>query len=147
MTTHSERDMANNHELAYVSFSVAGDTLNPEFWTEYFSVDPDFTVVKGQRFKTPSGRLSSAPGRTGVWIVRSNKAVRSDSLEPHFRYLVQHLKFPRANLREHLEKANVHMRFFCYWSNERGDRVPDVPDDIRAMMESMGGTVEIDEYR
>jgi len=38
------------------------------------------------------------------------------------------------------------MRFFCYWYNESGDRVPDVPDDIRAMMEAMGGTVEIDEY-
>lgn len=39
------------------------------------------------------------------------------------------------------------MRFFCYWDNESGDRVPDVPDDISAMMEAMGGTVEIDEYR
>jgi hypothetical protein len=39
------------------------------------------------------------------------------------------------------------MRFFCYWSNETGDRVPDVPDDIRALMEAMGGTIEIDEYR
>jgi hypothetical protein len=39
------------------------------------------------------------------------------------------------------------MRFFCYWDNEIGSRVPDVPSDIRAMMEAMGGTVEIDEYR
>jgi hypothetical protein len=39
------------------------------------------------------------------------------------------------------------MRFFCYWDNESGDRVPDIPDDIRTMMEALGGTVEIDEYR
>ncbi len=28
-----------------------------------------------------------------------------------------------------------------------GDRVPDVPADILALMESLGGAVEIDEYR
>ncbi|EJO59334.1 hypothetical protein BURMUCF2_1274 [Burkholderia multivorans CF2] len=39
------------------------------------------------------------------------------------------------------------MRFFCYWDNESGDRIPDVPDDIRTMMESLGGTIEVDEYR
>ncbi|NIF50913.1 hypothetical protein F3J19_02115 [Burkholderia sp. Ax-1724] len=39
------------------------------------------------------------------------------------------------------------VRFFCYWVNERGDRVPDMPGNIRTMMETTGGTVEIDEYR
>ncbi len=39
------------------------------------------------------------------------------------------------------------MSIWCYWMNETGDRMPDVPDDIRAMMEAMGGTIEIDEYR
>jgi hypothetical protein len=47
----------------------------------------------------------------------------------------------------HIESARAKVRFFCYWVNESGDRVPDVPADIRAMMEAMGGTVEIDEYR
>jgi hypothetical protein len=139
--------MRNIHQLAYVSFSVAGDSLNPEFWTTYFGIAPDFAVVKGQRFKTPSGRLSSMPGRTGVWGIDSETAVHSDLLEPHFRFLVRHLNFPRTDLRQLLTDKSAHMRFFCYWVNEAGDRVPDVPDDIRAMMEAMGGTVEIDEYR
>jgi hypothetical protein len=33
------------------------------------------------------------------------------------------------------------------FNNRLGDRVPDVSADIRALMESMGGAVEIDEYR
>ncbi|WP_321915387.1 MULTISPECIES: DUF4279 domain-containing protein [unclassified Paraburkholderia] len=139
--------MTNTHQLAYVSFSVAGDSLHPEFWTAYFGVPPDFSVVKGQRFKTPSGRFSSVQGRTGVWGIRSKTAVRSDSLEPHFRYLIRHLNLPREDLRQLLADKDAHMRFFCYWDNESGDRVPDVPGDIRVMMETMGGTVEIDEYR
>jgi hypothetical protein len=39
------------------------------------------------------------------------------------------------------------MRFFCFWVNQTGDRIPDVPDDIRVMMESLGGVIEIDEYK
>lgn len=139
--------MTDIHQFAYVTFSVAGDTLNPEFWTAYFGVPSDFSVVKGQRFKTPSGRLSSVPGRTGVWGIRSKTAVRSDLLEPHLRYLVERLNFPHPDLRQLLLDKDVHMRFFCYWENEAGDRVPDVPDDVRTMMEEMGGTIEIDEYR
>ncbi len=96
---------------------------------------------------TPSGRLSSVPGRTGVWGVRSKAAVRSDSLEPHLRYLIDRLNLPRDDLRQLLADKGAQMRFFCYWDNESGDRVPDVPDDIRTMMETMGGTAEIDEYR
>ena len=143
----SESEMSKGHQLAYASFSVAGDSLDPEFWSEYFGVPPDFAVVKGQRFTTPSGRLSSAPGRTGVWGMRSKAAVRSDSLEPHLRYLIERLNLPRAELRQLLAEKGARMRFFCYWDNESGDRVPDVPNDILAMMQAMGGTVEIDEYR
>ncbi|PVX74644.1 DUF4279 domain-containing protein [Paraburkholderia unamae] len=139
--------MANGHQLAYVSFLVSGDSVDPAFWSEYFGILPDTSVVKDQHFKTPSGRVSSVPGRTGVWGVRSKTAISSDSLEPHLRYLIKYLNLPRTDLRQVLTDKGASMRFFCYWDNESGDRVPDVPDDISAMMEAMGGTVEIDEYR
>ncbi|MGF6610650.1 hypothetical protein OKW45_005572 [Paraburkholderia sp. WSM4175] len=137
----------NAHQLAHVSFSITSDDLDPEIWTRYFGVAPDTAIVKGKQFMTPSGRLSSVPGRVGLWGVRSEGAVRSDSLEPHLRYLIDRLNLPRDDLRQLLEDKGAEMRFFCYWYNESGDRVPDVPDDIRVMMEGMGGTVEIDEYR
>lgn len=60
--------------------------------------------------------------------------------------MIERLGLPRADLREHVERINARMRFFCYWSNESGTRVPDVPEDIRVMMEALGGTIEIDEY-
>jgi len=135
-----------SHQLAHASFSIAGDELDPPFWTAYFGVAPDTSIAKGQRFMTPSGRLSSVPGRTGIWGIKSQQHVQSDALEPHLRYLIDRLALPRADLRERLEHAGAQMRFFCYWNNETGNRVPDVPDDIRIMMEAMGGTIEIDEY-
>lgn len=136
-----------SHELAYASLTISGDTIVPEFWTSYFGVQPDIAVTKGQVFITSAGRTSRIPGRTGVWGLRSNSVIRSDQLEPHLRYLIERLALPRADLRRLVENADARMRFFCYWMNERGDRTPDIPEDIKTMMESLGGTIEIDEYR
>ncbi|WP_061162273.1 DUF4279 domain-containing protein [Caballeronia temeraria] len=135
------------HQLAHATFYISGDTLSPDFWSQYFGVEPDITIVKGQPFITPSGRPSQVPGRVGLWGVESKAAVQSDCLEAHLRYLVDRLRLPRTDLRQLLEDRAVGMRFFCYWDNETGNRAPDVPDDIRAMMEALGGTIEIDEYR
>jgi hypothetical protein len=136
-----------DYQLAHASFSIAGDRVVPEFWTSYFRIKPDTAVIKGEPFTTPSGRISSVPGRTGVWSVTSKGHVQSDLLEPHLRYLIERLVLPRPDLREFIQRADARMRFFCYWDNYAGDRVPHIPDDIHTMMEAMGGTIEIDEYR
>lgn len=139
--------MPSKHQRAHATFAIYQDIESPEFWTAYFGVRPDISAVKGERRVTPSGKLSDFPARVGVWGIKSQAAISSDRLEPHLRYLVGRLALPRPDLREIVERTGARMRFFCYWDNETGDRVPDVPDDIRALMESLGGTVEIDEYR
>ncbi|MBB5400812.1 DUF4279 domain-containing protein [Paraburkholderia youngii] len=139
--------MVTTHQLAHASFTIYQDVERPEFWTNYFGVEPDMQSVRGQFRTTPSGRTSKYPARIGVWSVDSKGHVQSDLLEPHLRYLVERLALSRLDLPELLKRTGAQMRFFCYWDNESGDRVPDVPDDIRTMMEAMGGTVEIDEYR
>ncbi|CAB3666002.1 hypothetical protein LMG24238_01837 [Paraburkholderia sediminicola] len=132
---------------AYASFLITGDTVVPEFWTEYFLVSPDATIAKGLSFILPSGKTSKAPGKTGLWGVSSELAVQSDLLTPHLRFLAHRLGLPRDGLRELLQQAGAKVRFSCFWFNPSGKRVPDVPTDIRQMMESLGGAIEIDEYR
>jgi Domain of unknown function (DUF4279) len=136
-----------DHALAHATFIISGDAVEPDFWTKYFGVQPDSTITKGKPFLYPSGKLSSRPGKLGLWSVQSEGAVRSDQLAPHLRYLIQMLKLPRGGLRDLVCRDGVKMSLWCYWDNETGDRIPDVPDDIRAMMESLGGVIEIDEYR
>ncbi|MFM0714985.1 DUF4279 domain-containing protein [Paraburkholderia strydomiana] len=139
--------MTYEHQMAHVSFSIYQDAEPPEFWTNYFNIRPDTAVCKGDPIPDPTGQNRALARRTGVWGIRSKPHIQSDLLEPHLRYLVERLALPRSDLPELLRRTNAHMRFFCYWYNESGDRVPDVPDDIRALMEAMGGTIEIDEYR
>ncbi|MBB2979201.1 MULTISPECIES: DUF4279 domain-containing protein [Paraburkholderia] len=135
------------HALAHAAFIISGDSVLPQFWSAYFGVRPDREITKGQPFELPSGKQSPRPGKLGLWAVESKPAVRSDSLGPHLKYLVGRLGLPRADFREVAAAQGAKVALWCYWMNERGDRVPDVPDDIRALLEAMGGTVEIDEYR
>ena len=144
---HNEGPATTPHALAHATFIISGASVRPEFWTSYFGVQPDRVIEKGQPFKLPSGNLSPRPGKLGLWAVESKAAVQSEHLGPHLRYLVDRLGLPRADVRELAEAQGAKLALWCYWMNESGDRVPDVPEDIRAMMEAMGGTVEIDEYR
>jgi hypothetical protein len=135
------------HALAHASFYLIGDDVSPEFWTRYFGVTPASTRTKGQLYSYPSGKLSTKPATSGFWSVGSEFAIRSDALTPHLQYLVSLLALPRADLQERMRAQNAKMELWCYWLNESGDRVPDIPSDIRTMIESMGGTIELDEYR
>ncbi|KVT50354.1 hypothetical protein WK53_10815 [Burkholderia ubonensis] len=135
------------HALAYATFIISSDGTAPEVWTDYFEVSPSRTITKGQPYVLPSGRLSDRPGKLDLWALESKSAVQSDQLEPHLRYLVERLALPRIGLRELVERAGARMRFFCYWFNEMGDRIPDVPEDVRVMINALGGIIEIGEYR
>ncbi|MGF6967618.1 hypothetical protein OKW43_004646 [Paraburkholderia sp. WC7.3g] len=139
--------MTVKHQLAYASFTIYQEVEPPEFWTNYFGVTPDMQRVKGQFPATPSGQKSKFAARISLWSVDSKDDVDSDVLTPHLRYLIERLALPRSDLPELLRRTGAQMRFFCYWDNESGDRVPDIPEDIRTMMEALGGTIEIDEYR
>jgi hypothetical protein len=133
--------------LAFASFTISGDTVNPAFWTRYFNVSPNIAITKGDPVRDPTGQGRALARRTGVWSLGSEKVVRSDHLEPHLRYLIQQLALPRPDLKECIDSAGAKVRFFCYWVNESGHRVPDIPEDIRKMMEALGGTIDVDEYR
>lgn len=142
-----DKPTAAPHALAHATFIISGASVQPDFWTLYFGVQPDREIEKGQPFKLPSGDLSPRAGKLGLWAVESKAAVQSDQLGPHLKYLFDRLGLPRADLRELAAARDAKMALWCYWTNETGDRVPDVSSDVREMMEALGGTVEIDEYR
>jgi hypothetical protein len=145
---HLERTkMTTRSTLAHVSFTIYQDVERPEFWTTYFGVKPDRAGVKGEPRIMPSGRTALTPWRLGQWSVSSESAVQSDQLDPHLRYLVNLLGLPRADLPAFAERTHAKMRFFCYWDNYEGNRVPVIPIDIREMAEAMGVEIDIDEYR
>ncbi|MDN7519900.1 DUF4279 domain-containing protein [Burkholderia sp. AU45251] len=128
-------------------FIISSEDAHSDTWTAFFGIFPSRTVTKGKPYLLPCGRLSSRPGRLNLRALESRAAVQSDRLEPHLRYLIERLSLPREGLLERIERAGARMRFFCYWDNENGDRVPHVSDATRKIIESVGAVIEIDEYR
>src|ERR1035438_2248125 len=88
--------------VAHVTCSISGDRVDPGLWTRYFVGEADMSVEKGKAFKTPAGRMSSQPGRTGVWGCSSRTAVQSEMLDPHILYLISRLGLPRSDLSRRL---------------------------------------------
>lgn len=132
--------------LAYASCSIYGDRLDHCAWSNYFQTNPDFSAVKGMPFITPSGRLSTGVGRTGVWGCSTEKIIRADELDPHLQNLVTRLRLPRLDLPEMLRRNEAWMRVFCYWLNDTGARIPTIDPQLREVIESSGGFIEVDEY-
>ncbi|HEX7933457.1 MAG TPA: DUF4279 domain-containing protein [Paraburkholderia sp.] len=118
--------MTNDIALAYASFTITGDGVDPEFWTRYFGVQPHIARMKGAPIRAPEGS-GIAQRRTGVWSVRSNAFVRSDSLAPHLRFLERYLALPRTDLSGLVAQANARMRFFCYGSTSPAIASPTYP--------------------
>lgn len=139
--------MDTDRQLAFASFVIYQDIESPEFWTNYFGVLPDVSGKRGDSKAAPLGRGRASKWRIGIWGVRTKHVIRSDSLEPHFRYLIDRLGLPRKDLPDLILKTHATVRFFCYWDNERGDRIPDIPDDIAEICKSQGIEIDIDEHR
>jgi hypothetical protein len=146
MTSHHDSVASDDalRSLAYATFTITGDRVLPDFWTAYFGIDPDIAVTKGAAFVTPSGRTSSTPGRTGVWGITSKSVVKQDRLDPHLRYLLTRLRFPRDDLGASLQQLDASMRFLCFWNNRTS--APNISLEIEKLIAACGGTVEIDVY-
>jgi hypothetical protein len=138
--------LQDGNRLAYASCSISGDNLDPDFWTRYFGREPDIKVIKGKPFVTPWVRMSSGPGRTGVWGCSSRKAIHDNSLYPHIAYLIDTLGLPRPNIANLIEQMGQKMRVLCYWSNYEGDRIPRVSESLRSILATCGAVLEIDQY-
>ena len=137
----------NSARLAHASFTISGDHVSPNSWTDYFGVTPDLAISKGDPIPDPTGQGRNLTRRTGVWSVSSKGKIVSDELEPHLRYLIERLELPKEGFRNRVGQAEATVRLFCYWYNDTGNRVPHIPDDIRRLCEIDGIEIDIDEHR
>ena len=127
---------------------MSGTAVEPDFWTEYFGVQPDSTITKGKPYLLSVRQVQQASREAGLLGYREREGrCGATGWNRDLRYLTGILKLPRDDLRDRIGQDGVKMSLWCYWYNETGDRVPGVPDDLREMMESLGGVIEIDEYR
>jgi len=122
--TSSNETIPRPGRMAYVTTTISGDRVAPEYWTRYSGIEPDFYVEKGRQFVTPVGKLSAGIGKSNIWGYSSRGIIRDDTLGPHLGYLISKLKLPRPDLKVRLEADMLNFRFSCFWVKFTHDRIP-----------------------
>ena len=123
----------------------AYSVMDPETAAEMRAIARSFLYPPGEAVLSGPYR----PDREACGQLAAARAAMVDSSggKSEMETQLNLLKLPRDGLRDLVCRDGAKMSFWCYWYNETGDRVADVPEDIRAMMEALGGLIEIDEYR
>ena len=127
----------------YVSATIGGDSLDPDFWTPYFGVIPQISTRKGDEYVIRGTKLKK---RTGVWgTYRIKILILSNDASVHAQYIIDLLKLPRVGRRGLLRKHRVGMRFFYYVNSEEENNL-EMPNEMKGLLASCGIDVQFDIY-
>ena len=107
------------------SFRLVGDRLRPDAVSAALDVTPTFARAKDEEI--PAGRVGKARRqRTGVWLLSSEHAVDSTSLEVHLIHLLDAVE-PTAPALDAVRAAqDLRADFYCSWVSARGDGGPEI---------------------
>ena len=106
-----------------VSIVLRDDTLNPDFWSDYFGIQADFSARKGEITRTPKGNLRVAPHLWGVWNYQC-KSTSLASIDEGVLILIKALKFPRADFRQVLAAHGCEAILGIFVDNSDGRNPP-----------------------
>ena len=107
------------------SFRLVGDALRPDTVTAALDLTPTFARAKDEEI--PAGRVGKARRqRTGVWLISSEHAVDSTSLEVHLIHLLDAVEPTARALDALCVEHDLGADFYCSWVSARGDGGPEI---------------------
>jgi hypothetical protein len=109
----------------WASFRLGGDALRPDAVSAALELVPTFARAKDEEI--PVGRVGKARRqRTGVWLLSSEHAVDSTSLEVHLIHLLDAVVPAAPALDAVRAEQDLRADFYCYWVSARGDGGPEI---------------------
>ena len=133
-------------DRSYVSIVLSGATLDPLFWNSYFSVNADFSAVKGGDYTDRSGRRITSRSPRGLWIVSTEFRNEALALDDHFQVLKSLLFLPRADFVASLKSRSVNCLFSCFVANYNATNPASLNAESKALAASCNAQVDIDLY-
>jgi hypothetical protein len=131
----------------YASLRFMGAKLEPDQITSILHAAPTMAYRKGEPYKRSGHNI--ARGRTGLWLLSSEKTVHSSDLNDHLAYLILIL-FP-DNSGERLEQIHKLMRagdveadVGCFWLGNSGTQRPVISRSIKDAFRKVPASIEKD---
>lgn len=141
----SSLDENPNCARTYAAFRLAGDSLEPAALTMALNREPTLALAKDQLIPARSAGLARRQ-RTGVWLLSTENAVNSTSLERHLVQLLDAVE-PRSEMLQAIRAAqNLKADFFCYWLSATGNGGPKLSAGTLGRIAALGASLGFDFY-
>lgn len=117
----------------YATLRIMGDSLDPDQVTRMLRSVPTISYRKGEKY---NAGLRSGPltGKTGVWLLSTDKRVASDNIIYHLQHLVGilmpngHDAEPITKLKKLLSQTKgLKADVSCFWHGRYGAKRPSIP--------------------
>ena len=132
-----------NCARTYATFRLKGDALEPGEVTDALRLEPSSSGVEGERLRRGRELRSR---QIGVWLLRSDGAVESTSLERHLLYLLDMLEPSTAALAALRSQRTISADFFCYWLSATGHGGPEISSATLARIAALDADIGLDFY-
>lgn len=129
---------------AFVTFRVAGDSLDPKAVTDILAVEPTEAHRKGEKY---GGERTGRPvtARTGIWYFSTDRLSDSGSLGDHLDLVRRFLDSDRRyGLHRFMLDRHLTATMTLFWHGQRGATPPTVPAEVRTLAQTIPATVETD---
>jgi len=141
---------ANHDDLSvktFASLRFMGRKLDPEQVTGILQAKPTIAYRYGDVYMREGENC--AEGRTGLWLISSEKTVHSNDLNDHLAYLVQIIFSEGSNdrldkLRQVMATGDVEADVGCFWSGPPGASKPVIDRSLKAALKKVAGHFEKD---
>jgi hypothetical protein len=99
-------------KAAHATFAFFGDDLQPDEVTSRLEITPDLARTKGQTIPSRGGAITQP---TGVWLIESQAAIQSTSLERHLDYLLRRIEPRNSDVIAICNEFGAEVGFNCFW--------------------------------
>ena len=151
MATKSATSMTKSSVAikTFVTFRVAGDTLDPLDVTALFKMKPTHQHRKGQEYST--GKSKVLP-KTGVWFFSTETESTSRNIYVHIKILLSYVfgdsrldgGIRILKLRDLLEQKQLTATMTFFWYGKANASYPSIPDELIDLLKLVPVQIEYD---
>ena len=145
--TKSTKEAPQN--TAFATLRFRGDRLDPDRITAILGVRPTKAYRKGEPYFA-GPRAGQVTGRTGVWILATDRVVEGAELDRHLEHLLA-LVFRGPDCTKRLKQLHELMScdgvvavVSCFWRGVPGARPPVVPTHVISKLDQLPAEIETD---
>jgi hypothetical protein len=150
------------NKRAFVTFRIMGDDLDPGEITHLLGVPPSVAYRRGESYFAGE-RTGKLRGKTGLWMLSTDKGVKGNNLHDHFVALLTILGFDHLqtlpnekplsqfplhgrllSLHDLLKARKLTASVTCFWHGVAGARPPAISRDMRSLFSLVPIAIETD---